>query len=83
MPNAAAHRVVAGLAVWGVSAYAESKKGESTYKPLIHGVLASTFGTLPDVLEPSIGNPNLDKPQDKYLHEIIFCKMHRKSFLRY
>ncbi len=24
--------------------------------------------------------PVLDKPQDKYLHEIIFCKMHRKSF---
>jgi len=27
--------------------------------------------------------PNLDKPQDKYLHKIIFCKMHRKLFLRY
>ncbi len=27
--------------------------------------------------------PNLDKPQDKYLHEIIFYKMRRKLFLRY
>jgi len=36
--------------------------------------------------------PNLDKPQDsvqypfegyKYLHEMIFCKIHRKSLLRY
>ncbi len=27
--------------------------------------------------------PNLDKPQDKYLYEIIFYKMRRKLFLRY
>ncbi len=25
--------------------------------------------------------PNLDKPQDKYLHEIIFYKMRRKLWL--
>ncbi len=36
--------------------------------------------TVPEIIAI---NPNLDKPQDKYLHEIIFYKMRRKLFLRY
>lgn len=69
MPNAVAHRLLAGLVVLGVSAYAESKKGESTHKPFIHAALASAFGTLPDVLEPSIGNPN----HRQFFHSFTFA----------
>jgi len=53
----------------GVSAYAESKKGESTHKPVIHGALASVCGTLPDVLEPCIGNPN----HRQFFHSFTFA----------
>lgn len=71
MPNAVAHRLVAGLVVLGVSAYAESKRGESTHKPFIYAALASACGTLPDVLEPSIGNPN----HRQFFHSFTFAAL--------
>ncbi|HEB56392.1 MAG TPA: metal-dependent hydrolase [Gammaproteobacteria bacterium] len=69
MPNAVAHRLVAGLVVCGYSAYAESKKGANTHKPFIHGALASACGTLPDILEPSIGDPN----HRQFFHSFTFA----------
>lgn len=53
MPCAQSHRIVAGIAVGGVIAFHESRKGAQTALPYIGGGLATLFGTLPDVLEPA------------------------------
>ncbi|MDH5571525.1 MAG: metal-dependent hydrolase [Gammaproteobacteria bacterium] len=70
MPNATAHRLVAGLAVGSASAYIENQNGENTYKPLVHGVLAAAFGTLPDILEPAC-HPN----HRQFFHSFGFAGM--------
>ncbi|MGA7801622.1 MAG: metal-dependent hydrolase [Gammaproteobacteria bacterium] len=57
MANGAAHRTVAALGVGAALAHAESKRGESTAKPLIGAGIAGLCGTLPDVLEPAL-HPN-------------------------
>lgn len=68
MPNAAAHRLFAGIAVYAVSAYAENQKGKNTHKPIVHGALASACGTLPDILEPA-SHPN----HRQFFHSLAFA----------
>ncbi len=78
MPNAATHRLMAGLVVLVVSAYVESKKGKRTHKPFIHSALASAYGTLPDILEPSTGNPN----HRQFFHSFTFAGLVGKSMYK-
>jgi inner membrane protein len=68
MPNAAAHRLGAALAVSGISAFKERQNGESTAAPLAHGSLAALLGTLPDILEPAT-SPN----HRQFFHSLAFA----------
>jgi len=58
MPNRSFHCIFATLTVSGALLIKESNEGQKTIKPLIGGAFAGMLGSLPDKLEPSLGNPN-------------------------
>ena len=68
MPNAAAHRLCAALAIGSLSTHAENRKGEYTAKPLAHATLAAIFATLPDLIEPAC-HPN----HRRFFHSVVFA----------
>ena len=53
MPNAATHRIVAGLVAGGFAALEESRNGESSGRPLAAGGIGALAGARPDLLEPA------------------------------
>ena len=57
MPNATAHRIGAGLVAGVVTAKWEHDRGQATSLPLFNAALATSLGTLPDLIEPAL-HPN-------------------------
>ena len=59
MPNKHEHSIGAGLAaITAVACHELKETGEISWKTLAAGLAAATLGSLPDKLEPAIGNPN-------------------------
>lgn len=53
MPNAAAHKLGAGLAVCAATALLDDPENSSLEKPILAGSFAYHLGTLPDIIEPA------------------------------
>lgn len=68
MPNATTHRLGAAIAIGGISAYGENRKGKNTAMPLAHATLAGILGTLPDLVEPAC-HPN----HRQFFHSFAFA----------
>lgn len=67
MPNAAAHKVGAAIAVGLVTAAGTYKQGTAFEKTVTASSLAYFLGTLPDLLEPAT-NPN----HRQFFHSLAF-----------
>jgi membrane-bound metal-dependent hydrolase YbcI (DUF457 family) len=67
MPNGNTHRLIAALAVGGVSFANEAIHGEATEKPLLSASIAALLTNLPDTLEPAI-NPH----HRQFFHSVLF-----------
>jgi len=52
MPNAATHKIGAGIAVGAATAAIDTSEDKSLSSPIVAGGLAYMLGTLPDILEP-------------------------------
>lgn len=72
MPRAAEHRWGAGFAIGvGYALYELDKNGEISLDSVTAGCFAFLAGTLPDILEPSLNNPN----HRQFFHSIAFGLM--------
>lgn len=69
MPNGTTHCALAIVTVGGALARNESLAGQKTLKPLFGAALAGMLGTLPDKLEPALGNPH----HRQFLHSVTFA----------
>lgn len=67
MPNAAAHKTGAAIAVGLITATATYKQDNAFVKTTIASALAHFMGTLPDLLEPAT-NPN----HRQFFHSLTF-----------
>lgn len=67
MPNAAAHKLGAAIAVGAVTAAGTYSSDKTIEKTAAASVLAYNLGTLPDLLEPAT-NPN----HRKFFHSLAF-----------
>lgn len=66
--NAQAHGLAAFITVATASAAEERRRGVSTLRPLVDGLVASVATGLPDKLEPAV-NPN----HRQFFHSLFFA----------
>ena len=67
MPNGNTHRLIAALAIGGVSLVKESHEGDVTEKSLVNAAIAALSTNLPDMIEPA-KNPH----HRQFFHSIAF-----------
>lgn len=67
MPNGNTHRLIAGLALGGISLMIESHEGKVTGRPLMDATIAALATNLPDLIEPA-SNPH----HRKFFHSVAF-----------